>query len=173
MLLKFLWAALLSTAACAPSLAFIFPPPRSGGRVSLACPQSEPAATCDSSTPASVPCPGYPECSGEYRDKGCDGTGSIAGGVGALLEWWPIKAYRPCPSFLAAKYTYSRQGQSLNEVVFGGSSEKDEGPTIIDRMAGNVEDEPEDELEDEPQDEGEDSSRAPADPCPVLDLPCP
>lgn len=23
----------------------------------------------------SVPCPGYPKCDGEYRDKGCDGTG--------------------------------------------------------------------------------------------------
>eukprot|EP00903_Cladosiphon_okamuranus_P015740 g14528.t1 len=63
-------------------------------------------------------CPGYPRCSGEYRDKGCDGTGRISGGVGALVPWLPIKAYRPCPAFTAAKYKYTRQGQSLNEVVF-------------------------------------------------------
>ncbi|CAM9973650.1 unnamed protein product, partial [Hapterophycus canaliculatus] len=63
-------------------------------------------------------CPGYPRCSGEYREKGCDGTGRISGGVGALLPWLPIKAYRPCPAFTEAKYKYTRQGQSLNEVVF-------------------------------------------------------
>ncbi|CAM9181150.1 unnamed protein product [Scytosiphon promiscuus] len=63
-------------------------------------------------------CPGYPRCSGEYREKGCDGTGRISGGVGALIPWLPIKAYRPCPAFTEAKYKYTRQGQSLNEVVF-------------------------------------------------------
>lgn len=40
----------------------------------------------------------------------------ISGGVGALVPWLPIKAYRPCPSFTEAKYKYTRQGQSLNEV---------------------------------------------------------
>ncbi|CAM9864119.1 unnamed protein product [Ascophyllum nodosum] len=64
------------------------------------------------------PCPGFPRCTGEYRGKGCDGEGRIAGGMGALLPWLPVKAYRPCPAFVEAKYKYSRQGQSLDEVVF-------------------------------------------------------
>lgn len=45
----------------------------------------------------------------------------IAGGVGALLPWLPIKAYRPCPAFVEAKYKYSRQGQSLDEVGVRGN----------------------------------------------------
>ena len=27
-------------------------------------------------------------------------TNSILGGIGTVLEWWPIKAYRPCPNFV-------------------------------------------------------------------------
>lgn len=27
----------------------------------------------------------------------CDGSGRIIGGIGVFLDWWPIKAYRPCP----------------------------------------------------------------------------
>lgn len=64
------------------------------------------------------PCEGYPKCDGAYRDKGCDGSGRIAGGVGAVLPWFPVKAFRPCPSFTEAKYKYDRSGQSLNEVMF-------------------------------------------------------
>ncbi|CAM9703228.1 unnamed protein product, partial [Chrysoparadoxa australica] len=64
---------------------------------------------------------GAPNCSGEYRDSGCDGMGRLAGGLGSLpgFGWVPVKAYRPCPAFQEAGYTYSRQGQSLDEVVFG------------------------------------------------------
>ncbi|CAN0063320.1 unnamed protein product [Ectocarpus sp. 8 AP-2014] len=81
--------------------------------------QEEDAAATSPPGSSDDACPGYPRCSGEYRDRGCDGTGSrISGGVGALVPWLPIKAYRPCPSFTEAKYKYTRQGQSLNEVVF-------------------------------------------------------
>ena len=38
-----------------------------------------------------VPCP---DC------DMCDGSGRILGGIGTVLEWWPIKAYRPCPNFV-------------------------------------------------------------------------
>lgn len=44
---------------------------------------------------------------------GCDGTGRIIGGLGRVINWWPIKAYRPCPDFIRAKGNYKRAGQSL------------------------------------------------------------
>mmetsp|Transcript_15873 Transcript_15873/g.23578 ORF Transcript_15873/g.23578 Transcript_15873/m.23578 type:complete len:145 (+) Transcript_15873:17-451(+) len=88
---------------------------------------TEPKRTC--------PCPDFSQCDGKWRDKGCDGEGRILGGLGAipLFNWWPIKAYRPCPSFQAAGYAYSRQGQSLNEVVFG-SKAADDDRTIFERL---------------------------------------
>lgn len=33
--------------------------------------------------------------------------------------WWPIKAFRPCPGFLASGGRYRRRGQSMDEVAFG------------------------------------------------------
>lgn len=51
--------------------------------------------------------------------KGCDGSGRIAGGMGAVLDWWPIKAYRPCPELAKAKKDYKKSGQSLDEIAFG------------------------------------------------------
>lgn len=53
-------------------------------------------------------CPLAPKCSGEYRDKGCDGTGKIQGGIATIgfMSWWPIKVFRPCPSYLKAGYVY-------------------------------------------------------------------
>ena len=49
---------------------------------------------------------------------GCDGNGRAIGGLGAipLFEWWPIKAYRPCPKCAEAGRRYSRSGQTLDEV---------------------------------------------------------
>jgi hypothetical protein len=35
--------------------------------------------------------------------------------------WWPIKAYRPCPGFVASGGRYRRQGQTMDEVVSGSS----------------------------------------------------
>ena len=49
-------------------------------------------------------CSGAPLCSGEYMDKGCDGEGRIQGGIALVLPWWPIKVFRPCPSYLQGIY---------------------------------------------------------------------
>ena len=45
---------------------------------------------------------GGPRCPGGEKCE-CDGTGRIAGGIGAVVGfgWWPIKAYRPCPALEA------------------------------------------------------------------------
>jgi hypothetical protein len=52
---------------------------------------------------------------------GCDGTGRIMGGIGAVpgFGWWPIKAYRPCGKAADAGVTYQRKGQGVDEVMFG------------------------------------------------------
>ncbi|MCO5591176.1 hypothetical protein L7F22_045157 [Adiantum nelumboides] len=46
--------------------------------------------------------------------------GRIQGGIGALhgFDWWPIKAYRPCPAFIQSDGQYRRSGPSLNELAF-------------------------------------------------------
>eukprot|EP00793_Prasinoderma_coloniale_P006301 PRCOL_00001131-RA len=60
-------------------------------------------------------CPGYPAC-------GCDGHGRVAGGVGAVLPWFPLKVYKPCPAYVAAGKIYSRKGQSNEEIFWSGAS---------------------------------------------------
>eukprot|EP01018_Ginkgo_biloba_P006972 Gb_21717 [translate_table: standard] len=54
-------------------------------------------------------------------EKGCNGEGRIQGGIGTIpgFTWWPIKAYRPCPGFVASGGRYKRRGQSMDEVAFG------------------------------------------------------
>mmetsp|Transcript_13168 Transcript_13168/g.19865 ORF Transcript_13168/g.19865 Transcript_13168/m.19865 type:complete len:133 (-) Transcript_13168:320-718(-) len=52
----------------------------------------------------------------------CDGSGRILGGIGVVLEWWPIKAYRPCPNFIERGGNYIRSGQGLDEIAFGRDS---------------------------------------------------
>lgn len=47
---------------------------------------------------------------------------SILGGIGTVLEWWPIKAYRPCPNFIERGGRYVRSGQGLDEIAFGRDS---------------------------------------------------
>jgi len=71
-------------------------------------------------------CPGAAKCKGEYRDKGCDGMGKIQGGIATypFFGWWPIKVYRPCPSFQDAGYIYRREGQTLDQVLFSEPSTK-------------------------------------------------
>ncbi|CAB9499463.1 expressed unknown protein [Seminavis robusta] len=49
----------------------------------------------------------------------CDGSGRIAGGIGAVVPWIPIKAYRPCPNFIERGGSYQRAGQGLDEIAFG------------------------------------------------------
>ncbi|KAG6788201.1 hypothetical protein POTOM_004256 [Populus tomentosa] len=60
-------------------------------------------------------------CGREEIEKGCNGEGRIQGGIATVpgFGWWPIKAYRPCPGFLASGGRYRRQGQSMDEVAFG------------------------------------------------------
>lgn len=68
-------------------------------------------------------------CEGCGRDggptRGCDGTGRIAGGLGAVVDWWPIKAYRPCPELIRVNKQYRKSGQSLEEIAFGRKSSSD------------------------------------------------
>lgn len=49
-------------------------------------------------------------------------TNRIAGGLGAVLPWLPIKAYRPCPNFIDRGGDYQRSGQGLDEIAFGRDS---------------------------------------------------
>ncbi|KAE9607648.1 hypothetical protein Lal_00026675 [Lupinus albus] len=64
---------------------------------------------------------GCKACGREEMEKGCNGEGRIQGGIATVpgFGWWPIKAYRPCPGFVAAGGRYRRQGQSMDEVAFG------------------------------------------------------
>jgi len=41
-----------------------------------------------------------------------------------VLPWFPIKVFRPCPSYLAAGYEYKREGQTVDQVLFSEPSEK-------------------------------------------------
>ncbi|KAI5595290.1 hypothetical protein BDE02_03G128600 [Populus trichocarpa] len=84
-----------------------------------------------------LPLSGCKGCGREEIEKGCNGEGRIQGGIATVpgFGWWPIKAYRPCPGFLASGGRYRRQGQSMDEVAFGRGGEKtpvvisDEGET--------------------------------------------
>lgn len=46
-----------------------------------------------SSGAAVGPCKNFPKCDGAMRNRGCDGSGKIQGGIATfpLLGWWPIK----------------------------------------------------------------------------------
>ncbi|XP_011077923.1 uncharacterized protein LOC105161804 [Sesamum indicum] len=90
------------------------------------------------------PLTGCKACGREEIEKGCNGEGRIQGGIATVpgFGWWPIKAYRPCPAYVASGGRYRRSGQSMDEVVSGGggrdasarksdgtpSSKKKEGP---------------------------------------------
>ena len=52
----------------------------------------------------------------------CDGSGRIAGGLGAVIDWFPVKAYRPCPNFVDRGGNYQRSGQGLDEIAFSRDS---------------------------------------------------
>lgn len=64
---------------------------------------------------------GCKACGREEVERGCNGEGRIQGGIATFpgFGWWPIKAYRPCPGFVASGGRYRRTGQSLDEVAFG------------------------------------------------------
>ncbi|CAK7341945.1 unnamed protein product [Dovyalis caffra] len=55
--------------------------------------------------PSSImPKSGCQGCGREEIEKGCNGEGRIQGGIATVprFGWWPIKACRPCPGFLAS-----------------------------------------------------------------------
>ncbi len=85
-------------------------------------PEQQQAATeapkADAPRPDACPTCGVPLSEKAF---GCDGSGRIAGGIGAVpgFGWWPIKAYRPCPKAGAAGVAYQRKGQITDEVLFG------------------------------------------------------
>ncbi|XVE58088.1 hypothetical protein DITRI_Ditri04bG0142400 [Diplodiscus trichospermus] len=64
---------------------------------------------------------GCEACGREELEKGCNREGRIQGGIATVpgFGWWPIKAYRPCPGFVASGGRYRRRGQSMDEVAFG------------------------------------------------------
>ena len=49
----------------------------------------------------------------------------IEGGIGTVLKFWPIKAYRPCPQLVENGGVYTRSGQGLDEIAFGRDSKYD------------------------------------------------
>ncbi|KAI3713516.1 hypothetical protein L1987_72094 [Smallanthus sonchifolius] len=83
------------------------------------------ATTSDSFTDQSqsIPIGGCKGCGKAEMEKGCNGEGRIQGGIATVpgFGWWPIKAYRPCPGFVATGGRYRRQGQSMDEVAGFGT----------------------------------------------------
>lgn len=64
---------------------------------------------------------GCKTCGKEEVERGCNGEGRIQGGIATVpgFGWWPIKAFRPCPGFIASGGRYRRRGQNMDEVAFG------------------------------------------------------
>ncbi|KAE9451868.1 hypothetical protein C3L33_16238, partial [Rhododendron williamsianum] len=84
--------------------------------------QESPSTPPESTTPVALPPTGGCEaCGREKLEGGCNGEGRIQGGIAIVpgFGWWPIKAYRPCPGFVASGGRYRRRGQSMDEVVSG------------------------------------------------------
>ncbi|KAL3844462.1 hypothetical protein ACJIZ3_001865 [Penstemon smallii] len=79
----------------------------------------------------SLPLSGCKACGREEIENGCNGEGRIQGGIATFpgFGWWPIKAYRPCPAFVASGGRYRRTGQSMDEVVSGSGGRKTSNET--------------------------------------------
>mmetsp|Transcript_65522 Transcript_65522/g.73118 ORF Transcript_65522/g.73118 Transcript_65522/m.73118 type:complete len:166 (+) Transcript_65522:37-534(+) len=73
--------------------------------------------TDDITPPTVVKCPNCEKC---------DGSGRIEGGIGTILTFWPIKCYRPCPTFIENGGFYQRAGQGLDEIAFGRDTKYDQ-----------------------------------------------
>ena len=110
-------------------------PSRHGARGVATCLQMSEAEAAEGNKCG--PCPMAPKCNGEYREKGCDGTGKIQGGIATVsfMSWWPIKVFRPCPSYQAAGYVYRREGQTMDQVLFSEPSNKMQEKLKADRLA--------------------------------------
>ncbi|KAI3860327.1 hypothetical protein MKX03_031008 [Papaver bracteatum] len=80
-----------------------------------------------------LPFRGCKACGREQVEKGCNGEGRVQGGIATVpgFGWWPIKAYRPCPGFVASGGRYRRRGQSMDEVAWG-RTEKEISVKITD-----------------------------------------
>lgn len=55
--------------------------------------------------------------------RGCDQEGHVRKGLGALpgFGWFSfLKVYGPCPELAKNGIAYTRKGQSLDEILFGG-----------------------------------------------------
>ncbi|MED6131997.1 hypothetical protein PIB30_015365 [Stylosanthes scabra] len=83
---------------------------------------------------------GCKACGRQEIEKGCNGEGRMQGGIATVpgFGWWPIKAYRPCPGFVASGGRYRRYGQSMDEVAFGrGPTPTDSNPISSKKQAPN------------------------------------
>ncbi|XP_073226204.1 uncharacterized protein [Cicer arietinum] len=82
---------------------------------------------------------GCKACGREETEKGCNGEGRMQGGIATVpgFGWWPIKAYRPCPGFVASGGRYRRQGQSMDEVVSGSAKKISSPQTATDSKSSN------------------------------------
>ena len=106
------------------SLSFLLSPSllRLGRRVPTHIPYPYPLRSSSSGeTPPPAPSDVFAGCGVKKSEMkaGCNGQGRIAGGVGAVIDWWPIKAYRTCPAFEASGGKYTRKCQITDEVLFG------------------------------------------------------
>ncbi|KAJ6703430.1 hypothetical protein OIU85_029392 [Salix viminalis] len=108
-----------------PSKSVIIPLSSSSSSSSTSVMEDGPSPSSDA-LPATedvdeLPLSGCKGCGREEIENGCNGEGRIQGGIATVpgFGWWPIKAYRPCPGFLASGGRYRRQGQSMDEVAFG------------------------------------------------------
>ncbi|KAI3938811.1 hypothetical protein MKW92_025468 [Papaver armeniacum] len=86
-----------------------------------------------------IPFRGCKACGREEVEKGCNGEGRVQGGIATVpgFGWWPIKAYRPCPGFVASGGRYRRRGQSMDEVAWG-RTEKEISIKITDEAQSST-----------------------------------
>ncbi|KAK9668415.1 hypothetical protein RND81_13G059100 [Saponaria officinalis] len=87
----------------------------------LSSPSSSSSVVEEEQHDTALPFNGCKGCGRNEIESGCNGDGRIQGGIATIpgFGWWPIKAYRPCPGFLASGGSYKRRGQSMDEVAFG------------------------------------------------------
>ncbi|KAJ0666058.1 hypothetical protein HanPI659440_Chr17g0662701 [Helianthus annuus] len=105
--------------------------------------EEEDNTSSDQSQPInSIPIGGCQGCGKAEMERGCNGEGRIQGGIATVpgFGWWPIKAYRPCPGFVATGGRYRRQGQSMDEVAgFGSVPRKPANTTTTATATGGTE----------------------------------
>ncbi|KAI3727741.1 hypothetical protein L6452_16361 [Arctium lappa] len=89
----------------------------------------------------SIPFGGCKACGKAEIERGCNGEGRIQGGIATVpgFGWWPIKAYRPCPDFVATGGRYRRQGQSMDEVAGFGTVPRTSSTTTTGAAAAAAE----------------------------------